>query len=149
MCGDSRCPAERNSAAVALGGTGLGPVRAERNSAAPGSQAERRKVISTVPPVCSLRPLRPLRTDRRRCGPRYAASGVGLGPGILLPFQRNIPHRYVRPQFVFALAVILQRLAQPAAGFAVAVAIHVADAGAGVDQAIARVPGVNPNVANA
>src|SRR5258708_6956730 len=69
--------------------------------------------------------------------------------GILLLFQRNISHRYMRPQFVFAVAVILQRLAQPAAGLAVAIPIYVADAGAGLDQPVARVPGVNPNVANA
>jgi hypothetical protein len=53
--------------------------------------------------------------------------------GILLPFQRNIPHRHMRAQFVFTVAVIFQRLAQPAAGLAIAVAIHVADAGAGMD----------------
>src|SRR4029077_5772392 len=35
----------------------------------------------------------------------------------LLPFQRNVPDAHVRPQFVLAVAAILQSLAQPAAGF--------------------------------
>src|SRR5258706_6756381 len=67
----------------------------------------------------------------------------------LLPFQRNIPHADMRPQFVLAVAAILQSLAQPAAGFAVAVAVHVADAGAGTHQVIVRAPDRDSYVAHA
>src|SRR5258708_3011391 len=71
--------------------------------------------------------------------------------GTLLSFQRDIPNSDVRAQFVFTFAMILQRLAEPAAGFAVAIAVHVADSSARVHHAISRVliANGNANVAHA
>jgi hypothetical protein len=57
----------------------------------------------------------------------------------LSAFQFDISDVDVGAQLVFAVSVILERLAQPAPSFAVAFAIDVADAGARVDQATAGV----------
>src|ERR1039458_1100451 len=76
-------------------------------------------------------------------------AGMSARATLLLPFQRDIPDPDVRPQFVFAVAVILESLAQPAAGFAVAVAVHVANAGAGPHQMIGCAFRGDPNVAHA
>src|SRR5271169_3646364 len=66
----------------------------------------------------------------------------------LLSFQRNVSNSDVRAQLVLAFAAILQGLAEPAAGFAVAVAVHVADAYARMHHAISRGLIGYANVAN-
>src|ERR1700722_7332527 len=68
--------------------------------------------------------------------------------GVLLPAQVDVPNPDVGAQLVFAVAAILQRLAQPAAGLTVAVAVDVADARAGLDQSISRVLSSDANVAD-
>src|ERR1700730_246447 len=67
----------------------------------------------------------------------------------LLPFQTYVSHRNVRAQLVFAVAAIFQGLAEPAAGFAVTVAVDVTDAGAGAHQVIGGALEVDPDVADA
>src|ERR1022692_2837705 len=61
----------------------------------------------------------------------------------------NVSHPNVRPQFVLPIAVILQSLAQPSAGLAVTIAMHVADAGTCIHHAIPRSPVGYADVANA
>ena len=51
--------------------------------------------------------------------------------------QVDVAHADVSAQFVFAFAMVSETFAQPSAGLAVAGAVHVADAGAGVDQPVA------------
>src|ERR1700726_3751216 len=72
-----------------------------------------------------------------------------LSRETLLAFQTDISYADVGPQFVLAFAVVLQRFAQPTAGFAVAIAGHVADAGTRVDYPISRTAIRDVDVAHA
>ncbi len=54
----------------------------------------------------------------------------------------------MRAHFIFPVPVILERLAQPAASLAVAIAVDVADTRARIDQTIAGPPSGNPDIAD-
>jgi hypothetical protein len=54
----------------------------------------------------------------------------------LVALNSNVADSNVRAEFVFSIAVIFQRLAQPAAGLAVA-GVYVANPGARIHQPVA------------
>ena len=66
----------------------------------------------------------------------------------LSAFEFDISNADVGAQFILAVAVVLERLAQPATTFAVAFAIDVSDASARVNEAVARVFGGNADIAD-
>src|ERR1035438_1837732 len=81
--------------------------------------------------------------------PTMPAFAPSLPGTYLLPFQRNIPDRDVRPQFVFAVAVVFQGLAEEACADVSGAGVYVADAGAGAHQVVGCTAERNPDVAHA